>query len=511
MRTLRQVSDAPVTMVGNVASSDVARLRATGATYVDERDVDLRGRFPDPQWQKKYREVGWYRQMFLRLSIDRFMDAQHVGILDSEVFVFDNWDESRFFSQGRLKSLGWVPTVRKPEWDYRMYRGAAYLLQGLPGCEHAMEYASSDRFRRHISGVVLFSSENLAHLWYRLEKETDLSRTIHNLFNEEPELAFSDHDFYGIAADLGVFDQTDPPAIVTELLGWYDRHPDPAFEPFRGDAMWSMCQTYAEHANADSYLAYAQRTAASLERALPEIPYWNPGDRALLDPIGDTKGTGYFAAYRRQLDHTFRKRYTTMRRALDELHARHPDNATIIEVGTLRDNNVGGGHSTFKFGEYLAQFGGILHSVDISAKAVEFSQRASADYLPWIEHHVADSSEFITGFQGTIDLLYLDGLDALPGHEAEASAKQLDEIRKAYPRLSDRAVVLLDDAALPGEGKTFHSSRLLPRLGFVRVADDYQRLYVRSPFRSWVRRTIGRLSGRTPRLRRAIQKLVDGR
>jgi predicted O-methyltransferase YrrM len=514
LRTLRHETTCPITVVGNLDDRDAAKMRALGATYVDENDVDLSGRFPEVDWTEKVRPVGWYRQMFLRLSMDRFIDARHVVVLDSEVFVFDNWDESRFYADGRLKSLHWVAEKRKSDWDYRMYRGAAYLLKDLPGCEGALEYANSDTFRRHISGVVLFSTANLAHLWRRLEAETDLPAVLDQLFNHEPELAFSDHDFYGIAVDLGVFDEVDRQAPVAELLGWYDRHEDPAFEQFAATAMWSMCQAYGEFATPRKYLTYTERIAARLGRSLPEIPYWNPGDRRLLLEVDETAGpTAYFGRYKRQLNHTTRARYPTMRRSLNLLAKATKRNATIVEIGTSRDDNVGGGHSTFKFGEYLSREGGVLHSVDILQEAIDHSIVAAADYLPWIEHHVSDSTVFLAGFNGTIDLLYLDGLDSTPGNEEIAATKQLEEIQAAFPRLAPRAVVLLDDAALPLEGKTRLSSVFLREHGFEMVEDRYQRLFVRRPPKPaspppTLRSKVGRALDRTPTLKRIARRVV---
>ena len=478
LRTLRHKTTAPIIVVGNVNESDARRLSAFGATYIDERDIDISGRMPEVSWQHKHRDIGWYRQMFIRLSIDRFVHADHVVILDSEVFVLDNWDESRLYQDGRLKNSYWVPSQRKPEWDYMMYRGAAYPLMHLAGCESAMEYASSTSFHRHISGVVLFSKANVAHLWRRLNDECDLPGVMEQLFEREPDLAFSDHDFYGIAADLGVFDHIDPPARVDELFGWYDRHGDPVFEQFRTNAMWSMCQEYYSYPEASAYLAYAERMAASLDARLPSIPYWNPGDRPLIEASGAPEND--FGRYRLQLDHTFRRRFSTMSHALELLTASGTQSPVLVEIGTLRDDTVGGGHSSYKFGEYCAKHDGRLHTVDILEDAIALSERATADYLPWIEHHVNDSTAFLSAFDQQIDLLYLDGFDSTPGNEAAASAKQLGEIVAAYPKLSEHAVVLLDDADLPGEGKTYSSSRFLAQHGFTLVEEDYQRLYARA-------------------------------
>ncbi len=271
--TLRAVTRAPIMAVGNLEPADAGRLRSLGAEVVDERDIDLSGRMPELRWTTKYREAGWYRQMFLRLAVDRYLDSDQVVILDSEVFAFDNWDEERLYdpATGNPRCFHWIPSVRKPALDYRLYRGAAYLFRDLAGCEGVMEYASSERFRRHISGVVLFSTANVADLWRRLERETDLERNLERLFNQEPELAFSDHDFYGIAVDYGLFDQVVPTTGYAGLLGWYDNHDDPAFDEFRKDTMWSMCQRYFDYQTPDAYIRFMKDTATSLGARLSDV------------------------------------------------------------------------------------------------------------------------------------------------------------------------------------------------------------------------------------------------
>jgi Methyltransferase domain len=506
--TLRQKTTAPITVVGNVGPDEATRLRALGAVYIDERDINVSGRLPSLASPTKYREPGWYRQMFFRLSVDRFVDTAQAVILDSEVFVFDNWDETRLYdpASGHPRGFFWVPSQRKPEWDYRMYRGAAYLLQTLPGCAGVLDYANSDGYHRHISGVVLFSTANVAELWRRLENETDLERNLDQLFNHEPDLAFSDHDLYGLAAEYGLFDTVVPTVQHENLLGWYDNHDDPRFHRFRQGAMWSMCQRYAEFPTPREYRTYMESTATSLGARLPNAPYWNPPDRELiaLAPIAGT--IDYLDSYRAQLDHTHRTRWATFTGALRLLASNGPPDPTIVEIGTLRDSTKGGGHATYKFGEFCSRFGGTLHTVDISEAAIEHSMRASSEFQPWIRYHQEDSEAFLKAFDGTIDLLYLDGLDSLPGDEDIASQKQLAEIEVALPHLAPECLVLLDDADLPLRGKTRLSAPFLLEHGFVLHIDGYQQLYVRglgvptpagSPAR-W-RRLLARAGGRRHR------------
>lgn len=477
--TLQQKTTNDIVVVGNLNDEQASLMRAMGVTYIDENDIDLSGRMPQLNWEFKHRPVGWYKQMFIRHSIDRFMTTDQVVILDSEVFVFDNWDETRFYDSGKPKLFWWTPSQRKPDWDYQMYRGAAYLLSFLPGCEDIQAYASSTDYHRHISGVVLFSTANVRHLWHTLEAQTNLAKNLNDLFNKHEDLAFSDHDLYGMAVEYGLFDKVVPTAPANELLGWYDNHDDPRFSRFRDDAMWSMCQRYMDYKTPKEYVEFMSVTSKKMNRNLPKKPYWNEPDRQLIDEsLASQAGIRYFEKYKDQLNHTFRKRYESMYEALRQLAERTQD-PVIVEVGTLRDANQGGGHSTYKFGEFCSKFGGQLHTVDILPEAIEFSKKASKDYQPWITYHVQDATEFLKTFDQKIDLLYLDGFDSTPGQEEAASKVQLAEIRAALPHLSDFCLVLLDDTDLPGGGKAKYSPAFLKKSGFALIHDGYQQLYMR--------------------------------
>jgi hypothetical protein len=151
-----------------------------------------------------------------------------------------------------------------------MYRGAAYLLSYLSECKGIMEYANSTEYKRHISGVVLFSTKNVETLWRILEQKTDLQKNIDQLFNQEIELAFSDHDFYGLAVEYGLFDNTVPTIMHNELLGWYDNHDDINFEKFKNNAMWSMCQRYFNY-SPEGYIRFMKEKAGQLGTKLPKI------------------------------------------------------------------------------------------------------------------------------------------------------------------------------------------------------------------------------------------------
>ena len=140
LRTLRLKTNKEIVVVGNLDEDQVDLIKPTGAKYIDENGINLSGRLPKVSWKTKYRDFGWYKQKFIRWSIDRFMNTKYVAVIDSEVFVFDNWNENNFFSKtGQPRYFYWISKKKKPDWDYQMYRGSAYVLKSLPGCEHILK------------------------------------------------------------------------------------------------------------------------------------------------------------------------------------------------------------------------------------------------------------------------------------------------------------------------------------------------------------------------------------
>jgi hypothetical protein len=408
------------------------------------------------------------------------MKTKYVIILDSEDFVFENWDEKKFFnSDGQPRYFYWISKKRKSDWDYQMYRGSAYILRSLPGCKNIMKYANSDKVKRYISGVQIFSTENVAYFWKQYGQQKQFKQDLETVFSADNDLVFSDYTMYGLANEYGLFDSKIPMKIHNNLFGWYDNHDDENFHKFKKGAMWSMCQQYDKYQNPNDYYNFMKKTAKKLDRSLPETGYWNIADRKLIEnnyTLG--KNINYFKKYRNQLDYTERTRYLTMFEALRILQQVKKESFIIVETGTLRDSNIGGGHSTYKFAEFCSKFGGFVYTVDISDEAISFSQSACKDYLPWIKFRTSNSIEFLKNIDKKIDLLYLDSLDFHKGYK-QAQLKQLEEIKTAEPHLSDKCIVLLDDAGLTKEGKTKLASDFLIKNNFELIIDSYQRLFIR--------------------------------
>jgi len=137
----------------------------------------------------------------------------------------------------------------------------------------------------------------------------------------------------------------------------------------------------------------------------------------------------------------------------------------IVETGTLRDPQPrarqGDGWSTLAWAEECARRGGRLFTVDANPEALAACREVTAAYAASIVYVESDSVVFLRLWSQAlavpgarlcldgavveprpIDLLYLDGLDWLPGQEAASEAHHLAEIEAAFPALAERCAVL---------------------------------------------------------------------
>ena len=209
------------------------------------------------------------------------------------------------------------------------------------------------------------------------------------------------------------------------------------------------------------------------------------------------------------------KRDSTMTCALLLLERR--GGHRIVETGCARqpDNWDGDGMSTLVFAEWAMAHGGFVDSVDSSQAAVELCWSLLGEdrlrpFAGRIALHCGDSVEYLQANDWPIDLLYLDSLDYPLGalrdcyggredierattalaamteaqivaahHELLAPSQEhaRNELAAALPQLGPGALVLIDDAGLPGGGKARLARQLLAAEGWECLAHDYQTLW----------------------------------
>ncbi|HUV42305.1 MAG TPA: class I SAM-dependent methyltransferase [Patescibacteria group bacterium] len=175
------------------------------------------------------------------------------------------------------------------------------------------------------------------------------------------------------------------------------------------------------------------------------------------------------------------KRYWTWKAALNLFLQRGGKN--IVETGTIRQkNDWGGGMSTLILGDFCKKYNKHLWTVDIEPEAIEVAKQVTKRFAGDINYFVSDSIEFLTKFNFPIDLLYLDSFDCpleLDKDPLPAQSHQLKELKAAWPKLSKKAVVLLDDSGHPNGGKTRFSKEFLRKKGLEMVLEYRQSLWIK--------------------------------
>ena len=175
-------------------------------------------------------------------------------------------------------------------------------------------------------------------------------------------------------------------------------------------------------------------------------------------------------------------RYPSMKMALNYFHQK--DGKVMVETGTTRAiNDFGGaGMATIFLGEYCKRYGKKLYTVDILPQAISLSKELTKDYADVIEYVTADSLEFLKNFDEKIDLLYLDSydypIDEDPLKVRGSQGHQLKELLAAWGKLSENAVIILDDNAWKGGGKCKLTKQELVRRGKTCIWDDFQSVWI---------------------------------
>lgn len=169
------------------------------------------------------------------------------------------------------------------------------------------------------------------------------------------------------------------------------------------------------------------------------------------------------------------KRYPTFRLLLDLLGERNP--STLIETGTARKGLKGlegDGGGTILFVDWLAsQDRGHLYSVDNSKRSIRRARR-SVCKPSLVTFICSDSVHFLQNFSEPIDFLYLDSLNFDANYPLLSQSHHLSEIEAALPKLSEKALIMIDDCGLPHGGKGKLAIQLLLEYGWKKVADAYQ-------------------------------------
>jgi len=169
-------------------------------------------------------------------------------------------------------------------------------------------------------------------------------------------------------------------------------------------------------------------------------------------------------------------------------HLDQIQNPLIVETGCARreDNFDGDGMSTLILNEYVKEFGGEFHSVDIEQANVDFvKQRCNNTHS-----HCSDSVKFLYEFNEQlrnqnryIDLLYLDSFDLDIQNPHPSSLHHIFELTAIKASLKKGAMVVVDDNILCIDqttnetkmvGKGDYVDQYFKMLGIEKIYSGYQ-------------------------------------
>ena len=164
-----------------------------------------------------------------------------------------------------------------------------------------------------------------------------------------------------------------------------------------------------------------------------------------------------------------------------------PPVRTIVELGSLRhalthdlDITLQAecclyGHSTL----YWARSGHRVFTVDIDPLTSELTRQICTAYCN-VTVVTDDGIHFLENFKGTIDFLYMDAWDVVPG--TPFAEKHLEAFEVVLPKLNaDGHSILIDDTDIAEGGK---GRLLVPRLlglGYILVTSGRQTLLCSQP------------------------------
>ena len=163
----------------------------------------------------------------------------------------------------------------------------------------------------------------------------------------------------------------------------------------------------------------------------------------------------------------------------------------IVETGCIRPGDQpwssfensfkDDGMSTCIFDQYINEYDGEFHSVDLSPIHVNYAQSMISDKS---EVHCRDSVEFLWSLNKVlvendryIDVLYLDSYDWIPGREPECMAHHIKELASIVSRMSEGGLLAVDDnygTPTNRQGKGVYVHEFMQSIGVPLIYDGIQ-------------------------------------
>ena len=178
--------------------------------------------------------------------------------------------------------------------------------------------------------------------------------------------------------------------------------------------------------------------------------------------------------------HNLSLRGFTQKIALNLLNQLHT-NPLIVETGTVRmENDWGAGMSTLLFGNYVANHGGRVVTVDCNHENMKVCKQVTKPFEQYITYVVEDSLKYLATLEDKIDLLYLDSMDTpIEGDCSESAQHNLNEFLIAERLLNPMAIIMIDDVGMANEGKGGKTHEYLAARGYLLITKFQQSVWLK--------------------------------
>lgn len=184
--------------------------------------------------------------------------------------------------------------------------------------------------------------------------------------------------------------------------------------------------------------------------------------------------------FKEEFEHKLGQRYITQKIALTLVNQLFT-NPLIVETGTIRlENDWGAGMSTYVFGKYVRNHGGKIITIDLSSKNMEVCKRVTKEYNDTIEYIVDDSLHYLSTIAEKINFLYLDSMDCpVEGDATIPQLHNLNEFLICENKLSDKAVIMIDDVGFSNGGKAAKTHEYLYDNKYLLIYKNQQSVWLK--------------------------------
>lgn len=145
----------------------------------------------------------------------------------------------------------------------------------------------------------------------------------------------------------------------------------------------------------------------------------------------------------------------------------------IVETGCIR-GCAGDGQSTLIFAMLAVRLNASFESFDLNPTHISNAQQWLGSFCEHVTWNTMDSVCGLSRFCNEVGLVYLDSYDYDATRPRACQLHQLAEVGAIYGKLTEHAVIAMDDANLDGGGKVAMAVDFLKDKGWKEYAKGYQ-------------------------------------